>query len=88
MAGEWFVSVKPDKKVTPNGSNVLVVLGQKYYIPFGQLRLRASFVVPTVASAGEVAKALRPVSSHFGFEFLCEEIKWFEMVAVRVHRIS
>jgi hypothetical protein len=88
MSAKWQVLVQPSKRVAPNGSKVIEVLGLKYAVDFSNLPVGASFVIPTVASASQVAKALAPAASFYTLELVCEEITWFDMAAVRVHHIS
>lgn len=87
MSEKWQVLCKPGR-VTPNPQKEVKILGVTYYIDFDRLALGASFVIPTVASASQVAGALAPAASFFNYELACEEITWFDMAAVRVHRIS
>lgn len=88
MSEKWQVLVRPSKQVAPDDANVITILGEQYKIEFDRLELGASFVIPTVASASQVARALAPAASFYNFELVCEEITWFDMAAVRVHRIS
>lgn len=88
MSAKWQVMVQPNKRVAPNGSKTIEVLGLKYSVDFSNLPVGASFVIPTVASASQVAEALAPAASFYNYELMCEEITWFNMAAVRVHNIS
>lgn len=80
--------VSPKKLGKRTRGSVITVLGHKYRVPFDELRLGASFVLPTVASASQVAEVLAEYSSHYKLKFLCEEIVWYDMLAVRVHCIN
>lgn len=87
MSEKWQLLCKPGR-VTPDPRGDITILGVRYYIHFEQLSVGASFVIPTVASASQVAEVLAPAASFFNYELACEEITWFDMAAVRVHRIS
>lgn len=88
MSEKWQVMVRPRKHVEPDPANIIDILGEDYRIDFDRLEIGASFVIPTVASASQVAEALAPAASFFQYNLVCEEITWFDMTAVRVHRIS
>lgn len=58
------------------------------HIEWNHLAPKMSFIIPTTASASEVAEALSSAASFFGYKLLVEETLWQGATAVRVHRIS
>lgn len=88
MSKRWQVKA-PVRKSIPAAEKYTYELGGAcYYIPWKRVSQGASFIIPTVLSAYEVARAFTPAASFFGYELLCEEILWFDMTAVRVHRVN
>ena len=88
MSADWSVVVSPKKVGKRTRGSGITILGHKYRVPCDELRLGASFVLPTVASASQAAEVLSEYSSRYKLHFLCEEIVWYDMLAVRVHCIS
>lgn len=88
MSEKWQVLVRPNPRIEPDPGTQVDILGVYYNIKFRELEIGASFVIPTVASASQVAEALAPATSFYNLELVCEEITWFDMAAVRVHRVS
>lgn len=84
MANSWRAKTK---QVRPIEEYVISMGGATYYIKWKELSPGASFIIPTALPASEVARVLSPAASFFKYRLLCEEILWYEMTAVRVHRL-
>lgn len=85
MSKDWRVKA-PVAGVEPAEQYVIKINQTAYLVDWNALIRGASFIIPTVASASTVAGALSPAAAFFEYELLCEEILWYDMTAVRVHR--
>lgn len=81
----WFAYTK---KTEPFEQHDYHIGATDVIVPWRDLACGMSFTIPTTASATEVADILSPAANFFKYKLRTEEIIWYKMTAVRVHRIA